>query len=527
MAANPFDDLLDAAPAAQANPFDDLLDTASAPQAVSQGPSLLQAAFPASNRPKSQTPVQTPLSFGFGSSGPVGALNIRAVQDVASLPARAAGSLAGQLGYSGATGGKQGLKALADEETGLGKPVRDWSKGVMAEGMAGSADGRRGVGDYAKIVGGAVPYMAASIVEDPTTWLSLGAKPAGQAVAKTIAPLEGGFAKGSKAMAQRLVQRDYMPLKSDLKAGWSADNAIKHGLYGKDVGKLAEDGTKKLADLYQKQKALIKAGKDAGGRVDFQKAIDETLADIEKGQDSELWDKAPKLAEEYKRRISRIRDLNGAEAKDASALKAQSDKVRAALNKDVADAQLVKSDLGEDAAFASKKGTPGIDPEAAARGRFAAILYSKTKEQIEKNTPEGLREINKAMSEIIPLRNAAEYRAEVLGRQRVGKLTDFILGGSAMAMPKVGVPALVLKKFVDSPKFTKVAGKLQEFAEKMVAARSGSEASFYATKLRALGLTAAEVDAIKAASDAAQAPNAIPFRKVAEEDSMNQPQASR
>lgn len=479
---------------------------------------LLKAAFPASHEPVSPTQVETPLTFGFGASGDVGPMNIRGLQDVASLPTRAAGSVAGKLGYSGATGGpKTFLEGLADQETGLMRPVRGYFGEAVKNGLAGGEDGKRGIGDYAKVAGAGLGYLGSSIVEDPTTWLSVGAEPVANALTKVSKPAEMGLAGASKALAQRLVQRDYMPLKSDLRAGWSADNAIKHGLYGKDVGKLAEDGTAKLADLYKQQKELIKAGSAAGGRVDFQKAIDDAVADIEKGADSELWDKAPALAEEYKRRIARIRDLKNASPEDLSA----------ALNKDVADAQLVKSDLGEDAAFASKKGTPGIDPDAAARGRFAAILYSKTKDQIEKNTPEGLREINKAMSEIIPLRNAAEYRSEVLGRQRVGKLTDFILGGSAIAMPKVGIPVMVLKKFVDSPRFTKVAGQLQSFAEKMAAARTESEAAFYAGKLRILGLTAAEVDALKSGANAASAPNAIPFRKVAEDDSMNQPQARK
>lgn len=504
---------------AQSSPLQDWeAEALSKSEPMDKSLTLASAAFP-NAKGAAPNPIPYPMSYGVLPKNvtyqPMGGGGI--IGDALSLPTRAAGTAGGFLGYKGATGGKQGLEALADPETGLGRPVRKWAGGLVSEGLAGGEDGKRGPMDYAKIVGGAVPYMAASVAEDPTTWLGAAAKPMSQVLSKTMGATEGGFAKGSKAFAERLVTRDYMPLKSDLKAGWSANNAIKHGLYGKDVGKLAEDGTNKLADLYKEQKALIQAGKEAGGRVDFQQAIDATLADIEKSPDSELWDKAPALAEEYRRRISRIRDLKNADPKE----------VGAALNRDVADAQLVKSDLGEDAAFASKKGTPGIDPEAAARGRFAAILYSKTKDQIEKNTPDGLREINKAMSEIIPLRNAAEYRAEVLGRQRVGKLTDFILGGSAMAMPKVGVPALVLKKFVDSPRFTKVAGKLQDFAEKMAAARSSSEASFYASKLKALGLTAAEIDAIKAATDAAQAPNAIPFRKVAEDDSMNQPQASR
>jgi hypothetical protein len=359
---------------------------------------------------------------------------------------------------------------------------------------------------------GGLGYLGASALEDPSVLVGGVAKLAPKLVEKVarkaavpVTKAAEGVGKGVGAVSERLIRRDYMPLRSHEKAGWNPKAAIKHGLYGKDVDELAQAGNDKLAALYKQQKELIQQGKAAGGRVDFQQALDDAMAKIEKGQDSELWDRAPALLEEYKRRITRIRDLG----------KADPAEVQKAMSKDVADAQLFKSDLGEDAAFASMKGVPGIDKDAAVRGRFAAILYGNVKDQIEKNVPEGLREINKAMSEIIPLRNAADYRAAIQGRQRIGKLTDFVLGGGAMVEPTVGLPALALKKLVDSPRFTKVAVKVQQAAEKLAAAKSPAEAAFYAKRLQALGMTAAEVQAI---SGAAEIPNAIPFRKVAEKD---------
>ena len=61
--------------------------------------------------------------------------------------------------------------------------------------------------------------------------------------------------------------------------------------------------------------------------------------------------------------------------------------------------------------------------------------------------------------------------------------------------------------------------QLKNAAEKMAAARTPAEASFYAKKLESLGLTSAEVQAIAGASELA--PNAIPFRKVAEKDTTS------
>lgn len=499
-----------------------------APSAPPEKPALTlaSATFP-NARGEAPNPIPYPMSYGVLPKDvtyqpPRGA---GVIGDALSLPTRAAGAVGGLLGYSGATGSKQGLEALADPETGLGRPVREWSGGLVSSGLSGGEDGQRGLLDYGKAAAGAIPYLAASVVEDPTVLIGGAAKLAPKAIGgltkKAVTPVAEAVeaagkasGKGAAAVSERLIRRDYMPLKIHEKSGWSYQNAIKHKLYGKDVGDLAESADQKLAALYKQQKELIQAGKAAGGRVDFQQALDETMAKIEKGGDSELWDRAPGIMEEYKRRLSRIRDAGKADPAD----------LRKALSKDVADAQIMKSDIGEDAAFASKKGVPGIDEGAAVRGRFAAILYGNVKDQIEKNTPEGLREINKAMSEIIPLRNAAEHRAAVTGRQRIGKLTDFIMGGGAMVEPTVGVPALVLKKLVDSPRFTKVAGPLQSFATKMAAAKTPAEASFYAKKLEALGVTAAEIQALSGAAELA--PNAIPFRKVAERDTT-QPVAMR
>lgn len=495
------------------------------------GLTLASAAFPGASREYQPQTLPAP-NFGIlPNSGTMvrgqGQQRFDAsLGDVISLPTRAAGTVGGLLGYEGSTGGKQGLEALADTETGLMRPARQASGGLLASGLEGGEDGRRGLLDYGKMAAGGLGYLGASVVEDPAALIGGAAKLAPKAiggltkkavvpVTKSVQMAKTGTGKGAAAVSERLIRRDYMPLATHEKAGWNYQNAIKHKLYGKDVDDLASAADEKLSALYKQQKDLIQAGKASGGRVDFQKALDETMAKIEKGGDSELWDRAPAIMEEYKRRITRIRDVGKADPAD----------VQKAMSKDVADAQIFKSDLGEDAAFASKKGVPGIDENAAVRGRFAALLYGNVKDQIEKNVPEGLREINKAMSEIIPLRNAAEHRALVQGRQRIGKLTDFVLGGGAMVEPTVGLPALALKKLVDSPRFTKVAGPLQSYATKMAAAKNPAEASFYAKKLEALGVTAAEVQALAGAAELPT--NTLPFRKVAEDKKQPKIMAAR
>jgi hypothetical protein len=486
--------------AAQGFDPDRYLSEKSAPK---QELTLAKAAFPGANQSYAPRQVAVP-SFG-GMQIPGQQIPRRTVSeqeqqamagalDALSLPTRAAGTAAASMGYEGASGGKQGLEALADPETGLARPVRQALGNRMSQQIAGLRDKDRSLLGKAGNVAGlgidAAGYALASAAEDPVAAAGAAIKPIASMVKGAKTWTSGKVATGADKAAERLIRRDYLPLKTHEKGGWSHEAAIKHGMYGKSNDELAKIGNAKLSELYKQQKDLIQTGKTLGGKVDFQQAIDDVMAKIEKGKDSELWDNAPRFVDEYKRRISRIRSVDPNDPQAAKAM-------REAMVKDVADAQLFKSDLGEDAAFASMKGVPGIDKDAAVRGRFAALLYGNIKDQIEKNVPAGLKEINKAMSEIIPLRNAADYRSAVQGRARIGSLTDFVLGGGAVIEPTVGLPVMVLKKIVDSPRFsTGAAVKIKQAAERMATAKSPSAAAFYADKLKTLGVTAAEIRAL-------------------------------
>lgn len=88
----------------------------------------------------------------------------------------------------------------------------------------------------------------------------------------------------------------------------------------------------------------------------------------------------------------------------------------------VPDAQLVKQASGRFGAWQY-----GLnDPDSTARQTVYNAFYTKLKEAIEKNSPEGVKDINKKLSELIPIANAIIRRIPVADRNRVLSLQDML-----------------------------------------------------------------------------------------------------
>ena len=88
----------------------------------------------------------------------------------------------------------------------------------------------------------------------------------------------------------------------------------------------------------------------------------------------------------------------------------------------IPEAQIVKRASGHYGAWTYGNPTP----EATASQKVYNTFYNELKTAIEKNSPEGVREINKQMSELIPVMNAVIRRIPVAERNNVISLTDLI-----------------------------------------------------------------------------------------------------
>lgn len=77
-----------------------------------------------------------------------------------------------------------------------------------------------------------------------------------------------------------------------------------------------------------------------------------------------------------------------------------------------------------------------VDPDSTARQKLASTFYRNLKESIEQASPEGVKEINKQISELIPVMNAVIRRIPVAQRDNTISLTDIIALTGSTIEPK-------------------------------------------------------------------------------------------
>lgn len=107
----------------------------------------------------------------------------------------------------------------------------------------------------------------------------------------------------------------------------------------------------------------------------------------------------------------------------------------------ITDAQVVKRASGQYGAW-----TYGMfDPDSTARQRVYNVFYNELKKSIEDASPEGVRELNKQLSELIPVMNAVVRRIPVAERNNILSLSDVILIATSAVDPSA-LGALALKK---------------------------------------------------------------------------------
>lgn len=97
---------------------------------------------------------------------------------------------------------------------------------------------------------------------------------------------------------------------------------------------------------------------------------------------------------------------------------------------DLPDAQVVKRAAGQKGAWVY--GSP--DPDATAIERVYTAFYRELKEDIERKAPEGVKEINKQISELIPVVDAIIRRIPVAERNNILGIGELVgLGTAAMS----------------------------------------------------------------------------------------------
>jgi hypothetical protein len=227
----------------------------------------------------------------------------------------------------------------------------------------------------------------------------------GQVASKAAARLTG---KGVEATGQKIQQAVIRPTIADIKDGFKIENVAKYDVGGSLPQTIAKAHVK-MNELTQELAAKLK-GSDA--KINLNDTIAETAQRLAGDKASSFGDNAA---------LDRVLEQIAAEVKHVGG-----------GNVDLVTATNVKRGAGSKGAWAYNR----PEADASAIERAYTEFYDVLKGQIEQAAPAGVKEINKQLSELIPIQNAALRRLPVEQRNNIFSLTDSIGFMSALFDPK-------------------------------------------------------------------------------------------
>lgn len=200
------------------------------------------------------------------------------------------------------------------------------------------------------------------------------------------------------------------PSQADIKDGWSVDTIKKYGLGG-SLKKSFEKTDMVIDDL---SKQLNEKLKSSNSSVDLNKVYENTAKRLmgnkleSFGSNTQMENAIEKLRNE----IVAVSGNNGLVS--------------------IPEAQIVKRASGHFGAW--QFGNP--TPEATASQKVYNTFYNELKTAIENGSPEGVKEINKEISRLIPIMNSLIKRIPVADRNNTLSLTDIITLSASSLEPR-------------------------------------------------------------------------------------------
>lgn len=299
------------------------------------------------------------------------------------------------------------------------------NKAVKAVGpvtRAVTALGTRGGSQLASIAARAgAEGLAGAAVQTAQTGSTDGAKAVGLTAAGGAlgAPAVG---KGLSWLGQRVENALIKASKADVENGFKVANVYKHKLGG-TIETTLQKADDKLKQYGQEMKAeLTKAG--ASGSVPMVDVFS-AIADAEKS-----------LASNAARHTGQNEAIQRALQAIKSDIATQSGNQLFPGMVDLSTANQIKQGIGDLGAWQFGK----ADPDSAAKELVANAIYSKLRTLIESSAtnPGRIKELNQAMGEIIPIRQAIIRRIPVEQRANVLNIGDLI----GLSTGSVGVSIL-------------------------------------------------------------------------------------
>lgn len=209
------------------------------------------------------------------------------------------------------------------------------------------------------------------------------------------------------------------PTQKDVNDGFKIETVKKYDLGG-TLRQMQDKTQNRINDLISQQKDLIQnSGNPA--KINLFKVYDQTAKDIG-SQTSKMRGfgsntRIQSALEQLKNEVGNVNNVGDDFAK---------------YGVDLPDAQLVKQAAGQMGAWMNGK----PDPDAIAAEKVYNAFYHNLKNEIERVAPEGLKEVNQRISELIPVSNAILRRIPVAERNAVLSLTDFIGLAAATFEPR-------------------------------------------------------------------------------------------
>lgn len=269
---------------------------------------------------------------------------------------------------------------------------------------------------------GAASAGGASMAANEDTNTNIRKAAVGAATSGAVAGAIGGIGKLVSKVGDKIQISVIKPTKPDIEDGFKMETIKKYDLGGslnRSLTKTQEKLNALTSQLNQKLSAT-------DGRIDLNTVAQETIQELTDGSKLKGFGanvKVQNVVNSLKEEIALIGDNSGA----------------ASLS--IPEAQIVKQASGNFGAW--QFGKP--DPDSKATEIVYNTFYNKLKTAIEKSSPEGVKAINKEISELIPVLNAVIRRLPVAERAGAISLNEMIgLVGSSVNPIALGPTLLAM-----------------------------------------------------------------------------------
>jgi hypothetical protein len=285
---------------------------------------------------------------------------------------------------------------------------------------------------------------AATLAE---TALNLSSVIPGERIIGGIAPKLGlGTSKALEKGAARIQGTKVKINSPEFKKGAQNEMYTKYEVFG-NANKVREQWQNKIDDTYNQVKEKIQNLPDVPENY---ASIDDIFNSAEKSVDT--YGKSPTARAAIKNSLEKLKEEFQSAYPDGK------------IN--ILDAQSEKQVIGKKGDWLARAGEISGNPEASINSQAHNALYDALKTNVENKGAPGIKELNKQLSEMIPMERAASKSMLVANRKNLISLDDFIGGVHAASSAAVGnfapaaiVGANILSKSPSIAKGMHVLGK--------------------------------------------------------------------